>query len=83
MIDLRQGDCLELISKMPDNSINLIVTDPPYKVTSRGGSGTTCVACKNTNRRYIGIELNPKWHKVAVDRLNNVQADGQQTLFTM
>lgn len=47
------------------------------------GSGTTCVACKNTNRRYIGIELNPKWHKVAVDRLNNVQADGQQTLFTI
>ena len=47
------------------------------------GSGTTCVACKNTNRRYIGIELNSKWHKVAVDRLNNVQADGQQTLFTM
>ena len=40
MIDLRQGDCLELISKMPDNSINLIVTDPPYKVTSRGCSGT-------------------------------------------
>lgn len=47
------------------------------------GSGTTLVACKNTNRRYIGIELNPKWHKIAVDRLNNVQADGQQTLFTM
>ena len=47
------------------------------------GSGTTCVACKNTNRRYIGIELNPKWHKIAVDRLNNVQANGQQTLFTM
>lgn len=47
------------------------------------GSGTTCVACKNTNRRYIGIELNSKWHKVAVDRLNNIQANGQQTLFTM
>lgn len=47
------------------------------------GSGTTCVACKNTNRRYIGIELNPKWYKVAVDRLNNIQANGQQTLFTM
>ena len=47
------------------------------------GSGTTCVACKNTNRRYIGIELNSKWHKVAVDRLNNVQVNGQQTLFTM
>lgn len=47
------------------------------------GSGTTCVACKNTNRRYIGIELNPEWHKIAVDRLNNIQANGQQTFFTM
>lgn len=47
------------------------------------GSGTSCAACKNTNRRYIGIELNPKWHKVAVDRLNNIEASGQQTLFTM
>ena len=47
------------------------------------GSGSTGVACKNTNRRYIGVELSPKWHKVAVDRLNNVQANGQQTLFTM
>lgn len=47
------------------------------------GSGTTCVACKNTNRKYIGIEVNPKWHKVVVDRLNNIQANGQMTLFTM
>ena len=39
-IDLRQGDCLKIISEMPDNSVDLIVTDPPYKVTSRGGSGT-------------------------------------------
>lgn len=47
------------------------------------GSGSTLVSAKNLNRRYIGIELNPKWHKVAVDRLNNIQANGQQTLFTM
>lgn len=47
------------------------------------GSGTTCVACKNLNRRFIGVEINPKWYKIAVDRLNNVQANGQQTLFTM
>lgn len=40
MIDLRHGDCLELMSKMSDSSIDLIVTDPPYKVTSRGCSGT-------------------------------------------
>lgn len=27
---LRQGDCLELMGKIKDNSIDLVVTDPPY-----------------------------------------------------
>lgn len=40
MIDLRQGDCLEVMQEIPDNSVDLIVTDPPYKLTSRGCSGT-------------------------------------------
>ena len=29
-IDLRQGDCLELMKDIPDDSVDLIVTDPPY-----------------------------------------------------
>lgn len=33
------------------------------------GSGTTAVACKNTSRRYIGIELDPQYIKIANDRL--------------
>lgn len=32
MIDLRQGDCLELMKDIPDKSIDLIVTDPPYLI---------------------------------------------------
>ena len=32
MIDLKQGDCLELMKDIPDNSIDLIVTDPPYLI---------------------------------------------------
>lgn len=40
MIDLRKGDCLEIMKDIPDNSIDLLVTDPPYKLTSRGSSGT-------------------------------------------
>lgn len=46
------------------------------------GSGTTCVACKNIGRRYIGMELNPKWHKISVDRLNNKDTSGQLSMFT-
>ena len=33
MIDLRQGDCLEIMKDIPDKSIDLIVTDPPYNVS--------------------------------------------------
>ena len=41
MIDLRKGDCLEVLKEMPDGSIDLIVTDPPYKVTARGSAGNS------------------------------------------
>lgn len=33
------------------------------------GSGTTGVACKNLNRRFIGIELDKKYFKIAKDRI--------------
>ena len=32
-IDLRHGDCLELMQAMPDNSVDSIVTDPPYGIS--------------------------------------------------
>lgn len=40
-MDLQQGDCLELMKDIPDESIDLIVTDPPYKITSRGNGGNS------------------------------------------
>ena len=30
MIDLKMGDCLELLKAIPDNSVDVIWTDPPY-----------------------------------------------------
>lgn len=32
MIDIRQGDCLELLRALPDGSVDAVVTDPPYNV---------------------------------------------------
>lgn len=37
---LLQGDCLELMKKIPDNSIDLIVTDPPYDISCTNGGGS-------------------------------------------
>ncbi len=30
MIDLKLGDCLEIMKSIPDKSIDLVLTDPPY-----------------------------------------------------
>ena len=34
MIDLRLGDCLEVMKSIPDGSIDAIITDPPYGTTA-------------------------------------------------
>jgi len=36
------------------------------------GSGSTMVACKNTNRNGIGIELDKGYFDISVERVNNV-----------
>ena len=33
-------DCLNIMNNMADGSVDLIATDPPYKITSRGSSGS-------------------------------------------
>lgn len=35
------------------------------------GSGSTGVACLNTNRKFIGIELDEKYFNIAVNRMEN------------
>ena len=28
-------DCIEFLKKLPDNSVDLVVTDPPYNVSQK------------------------------------------------
>ena len=37
------------------------------------GSGSTGVACVNTNRNFIGIELDKEYFKIAKDRISNIK----------
>lgn len=62
-----------IIGILPDDAL---IIDPFC------GSGTTCVACKNLKRDYIGIEISKDYCEEAITRLNNIQANGQLTLFT-
>ena len=54
------------------------------------GSGTTGVACVQTGRRFLGIEIEPKYFDIAVARIDAAfdgvpareRAQGQRSLFT-
>ena len=47
------GDSYKLIKDIPDNSIDLIIIDPPYEYTTGGGSG-----CFGTKKRTYHKEYN-------------------------
>lgn len=40
MIHLYNSDCLTILRQLPDKSIDLVVTDPPYEVNATGGGGS-------------------------------------------
>ena len=44
------------------------------------GSGSTCVACQNTGRDFIGIELDESYFNIAEARINAFEKDKQLTL---
>ena len=58
-------DLLEyLLVKFSDEGANIL---DPFM-----GSGSTGVACKNLNRKFIGIELDEGYFNIARDRISNV-----------
>ena len=61
---------VDLMSIMIENSTNLgeVVLDPFM------GSGATGVACVNTNRKFIGIELDENYFNVAQERINKANS---------
>jgi len=55
--------------KLIGNLINLFSNQDDLVLDPFLGSGTTAVCCQQGNRKFIGIELDPKYVKVAEDRL--------------
>ena len=57
-------DLLEIFIKQSTNKNDLILD--PFM-----GSGSTGVACMNTNRKFIGIELDENYFNIAKNRMEN------------
>jgi adenine-specific DNA-methyltransferase len=46
---LHLGDCTQMMRLLPDHSIDLIVTDPPYLVNYRDRTGRTIAGDRNSD----------------------------------
>lgn len=67
-IDIKLGDCLELIRQIPTNSIDCIITDPPYGMDFQSGY---------RKEKYIKIQndTNLDWLKPFLLESNRVLKD--------
>ena len=64
MINLMRGNCLETMKDLPDNSIDSIVTDPPYGLSFMGKSWDYDVPTKEIWRECLRV-LKPGGHLLA------------------
>lgn len=55
--------------KLLEHLIKIFSKEESLVVDPFMGSGTTLIACKNSNRKCIGIEINKDYYKIAVERL--------------
>lgn len=56
---------------LPEWFIKLFTEENDFVLDPFNGSGTTCVAAKNLNRRYLGIDTNQEYCDLAKRRLEN------------
>ena len=56
-----------------ENLINTYTDEGMTVLDFTMGSGSTGVACKNTNRDFIGIEMNDEYFKIAEQRINDTK----------
>lgn len=53
--------------------INMVTREGQTVLDPFAGSGTTLIAAKKLGRKYIGIELEPEYIKIAEARIKSVQ----------
>ena len=73
---LYNGDCLEVMKNIPDDSVSSNPGDVVLDCFM--GSGSTGVACIHEGREFIGIEKDAEYFRIAKMRLEQEQETGQQ-----
>ena len=64
---LNQGDCVEFLQSMPDESINLLITDPPYESLEKHravGTTTRLKHSKSSSNDWFAILPNSRFEEL-------------------
>lgn len=51
--EIRQGDCLKVLGQLPDESVDAVITDPPYSSGGQTSSSRTAMPSK----KYVNSEV--------------------------
>jgi len=93
---LLNGDCLELMKSLPDNSIDLVITDPPYFIDGMGSNwNVSDLENKESKSKVIGglpvgMKFNPKQgrnlqefiYKVSIELMKVLKSGGYALFFS-
>ena len=52
---LFNGDCLEIMKDIPDESVDLVIIDPPYEFDKGGGGGCFGSKKRNYHKEYTSL----------------------------
>ena len=66
--------------RLMERLIALVTNENDIVLDSFMGSGTTGVACMNTNRRFIGMELDKRYFEIAKKRINDAEVQQDEKL---
>lgn len=78
--DIYQGDAYELIKQIPDNSVDLVITDPPYEIVA-GGSGGAFGYEKHKYHLEVSKKLNYGIDNTILEELERVMKKTNIYLF--
>ena len=57
-IKIYNSDCMEMLGNLPDNSVDLIITDPPYDVSCTGGGGSQGHKIATMGEDLVDLNIN-------------------------
>ena len=60
----------------------LVTQESAFVLDPFMGSGTTGVACINTGRKFIGMELDDNYFSIAKTRIENAIREKERSLFS-